>query len=138
MQLPVTLVVRRSRQMILALGVAHFVAGLGLQPIALPWDIKLALWTILMLSLVVAVQRSYRVAALTLTSDGQLSLLLRDGCLLAGQVAPATTVFPWLVVLQLRTGERTLSMVLPEDAIGREGHRQLRLWLRWKLNVEPA
>ena len=135
---PITLAVRASRKLVAALCVAHALAGVGLLPSELPVAAKLLLLVILTLSLVLAVRRSGRTAALTLNTDGRLSLLRLDGSSLDGQVDPATTVFPWLVVLLVRTAEKTEALVLPVDALGGEGHRQLRLWLRWKANAEPV
>jgi hypothetical protein len=38
----------------------------------------------------------------------------------------------------LRTNSGTEALVLPVDALGAERHRQLRSWLRWQANVDPA
>lgn len=99
---------------------------------------KLTLAAVLALSLTMAVRRSHWAAALTLNGDGRLSLLRVDGRSLDCQVERATTVLPWLIVLLVRTAATTEALVLPVDALGREGHRQLRLWLRWKVNAEPV
>jgi hypothetical protein len=135
---PITLAVRGSRRLVAALFAAHVLASFGLLPTELPLAAKLVLSAILALSLVLAVRRTGRTAALTLHADGRLSLLRRDGSSLDGQVDPATTVFPWLVVLLVRAAEKTEALVLPVDALGRDAHRQLRLWLRWKVNAEPV
>jgi toxin CptA len=135
---PITLAVLGSRRLVAALCAAHALAGFGLPPTELPLAVKLALAAILALSLLIAVRRIGRITALTLHADGRVSLLRRDGRAFDGQVDPATTVFPWLVVLLVKTAEKTEALVLPVDALDRDGHRQLRLWLRWKANAEPV
>jgi len=132
------LAVRRSRGLVIALSVAHVLTGAGLWPTALPLAMKLTLAAVLALSLTMAVRRSHWVANLTLNGDGRLSLLRTDGRSLDCQVERATTVLPWLIVLLVRTAATNEALVLPVDALGREGHRHLRLWLRWKVNAEPV
>jgi hypothetical protein len=138
MRLPVTLEVCRSRGLIAALSAAHLLAGVGLLPTDLPVALKAVLWAILALSLVVVARRNRRIDALTLNANGRLSLLGRDGGSIDCQIDPATTVFPWLIVLLAKTTEKTEALVLPVDALGREGHRQLRLWLRWRASAGQA
>ena len=135
---PITLAVRGSRRLVAALFAAHVLAGFGLLATELPLAAKLILSATLALWLLLAVRRTGRTAALTLHADGRLSLLCQDGSSVDGQVDPATTVFPWLIVLLVKTAEKNEALVLPVDALGREGHRQLRLWLRWKANAEPV
>jgi hypothetical protein len=76
---------------------------------------------------------------MTLGADGRLPLLRADGSSSACRVdGRATTVFAWLVILTARHGGQTVALVLPVDALGAEGHRQLRVWLKWRLNAAAA
>jgi hypothetical protein len=105
----------------------------------LPPLAKLAIWAVLVLSLLRLLIRQRGVpSAMTLRADGRLLLVGGDGDNMECAVDPATTVLPWLVVLKYRTGRAVESLVLPVDALGIEGHRQLRVWLRWQANVDSV
>lgn len=135
---PITLAIRRSPSLVAALIVIHVLAGVGLPPADLSVALKSILWVALALSLAMAVRRSHRVASLTLNGNGRLSLQRLDGHCLDCHVDRATTVWPWLIILLARNVATTEALVLPVDALGGDGHRQLRLWLRWKANAEPV
>ena len=135
MQLPVTLRLKASSRLVVALAAAHSLAALGLVPTSLPLAIKLPFCLALALSLAFSLHRHalrMPILALTLKADGHLEIERRDGGLIEAQIHPGTTVFPWLVVLLLRLEGRVLALTLPPDALEPEGHRQLRLWLRWR------
>ena len=138
MRLPVTLAMRRSPHLLVVLVGAHGLAAAGLLPIDLSISVKLALLAGLAVSLVIAAIRR-QPAALTLHSDGRLTLVDSHGNSVDGRVdAARSTVFPWLVVILVKTVERIIVLVLPVDALGSTGHRQLRLWLTWKLSAGSA
>ena len=137
MRLPVTLEIRRSRHLVAAILFAHTLVAVGLFPISLPIVLKLTLWGGLAVSLAIAAMHS-QTATLTLFPDGHLTLVNKDGHSVDGRVDLASTVFPWLAIVLVKTVEKTVVLVLPVDALGENGHRQLRLWLNWKLSPESA
>jgi len=137
MRLPVTLPVQRSRSLVVALAAAHLLAAAGVLPIDIPWAGKLAILAALVASLA-QTQRRSPVNAIVLKADGTLDLVCGDGDEVGCEVKASTAVFPWLVVLRLRSLGRVKSLTLPVDAIGAEGHRQLRLWLKWKAATARA
>ncbi|OHC63449.1 MAG: hypothetical protein A2045_04710 [Rhodocyclales bacterium GWA2_65_20] len=135
MQLPVTLRLKASSRLVVALAVAHGLAVAGLAATDLALVIKLPVCFALALSLAFGIHRHalrLPLLALTLKADGHLEIERRDGVCIEAHVHPGTTVFPWLVVLRLRLEGRVVALTLPPDAIEPEGHRQLRLWLRWQ------
>ena len=140
MRLPVTLVLRPSLTLAVALLFIHGLAVIVVAPTVLPLAVKLALWTALAFSAwrsiaIHALRRSARaVAALTLRSDGNPEIEYRNGEHIHVQVDGRTTVFPWLVVLLMNREGRILALTLPRDALEADAHRQLRLWLRWRTN----
>ncbi|MDP2810466.1 MAG: hypothetical protein Q8O34_10005 [Rhodocyclaceae bacterium] len=131
--LPITLPLRSSRRLAAALLLAHALAAAGLVPTDLPLAVKLLLWLGLGLSLALTLRHGNAVATLTLKADGRIGIDGKDAA-----VHPQTTVFPRLIVLLAKTGNGTKTWVLPVDALGREGHRQLRLWLKWKASAASA
>ena len=131
MELPVVLPVLPSRLLAFALTLAHLLVAAALAAVRLPLPVKLVLGLFVALSLARSLRRR-PVACLRLRADGSLELGRTDGDFRQARVLPSTTVFPWLIVLNLRTGTGYESLTLPVDALGAEGHRQLRLWLRWK------
>ncbi len=109
---------------------------MGLSATPLPMPVKLAIWVVLVLSLLRLLIRQRGVpSAMTLRADGRLLLVGSDGGSVECAVDPATTVMPWLVVMKYKTVRAAGSLVLPVDALGVEGHRQLRVWLRWQASV---
>ncbi|HEX8987053.1 MAG TPA: protein YgfX [Rhodocyclaceae bacterium] len=141
MRLPVTLALAPSRTLAAALILAHGAALAGVAGADLPAGLSSAGATLLAASLGFFLwTRVFRlpVRTLTLGIDGGLVAMLRDGSSGTAVVLPQTTVFPWLVVLLLRFGSRTISLALPPDGMSAGGHRQLRLWLRWKASVQSA
>jgi hypothetical protein len=107
----------------------------GVAPLPLPF--RLAIWLVLALSLSRLLRRQHFPTELKLCPDGRL-FLVRDGDNTECRIDAGTTVFPWLVVLRLRTNSGTEALVLPVDALSAERHRQLRSWLRWQANVDPG
>lgn len=105
----------------------------------MPLPAKLAVWVVLSLSLSRLLLRQRRLpAAIKLQSDGQMRLIDAEGAETECQIESDTAVMPWLVVLRYRARGEVASLVLPVDAFGSEAHRQLRIWLRWRANVDPA
>jgi hypothetical protein len=136
-RLPVTLEVRRSRALALVVLAGHGLAAAGIAPIDLPLAGKLLLWLALGASLL----KTWPVCpaiGLRLGADGLLALIRTDGSSTECRVEPATTVFPWLIVLRARHAQAIETLTLPLDALGPDGHRKLRLWLKWRSTSEAA
>jgi hypothetical protein len=123
--------------MVAALTIAHLLVGIGLSLIRMPVPAKLAVWIVLSLSLSRVLLRQRKLpAAIKLQADGQIRLIDSEGTECECQIQPDTTVMPWLVVLRYRMQGELTSLVFPVDALGSEGHRQLRTWLRWRASVD--
>ena len=120
--------------------IAYLLVGIGLSLLRLPLPAKLAVWVILALSLarLLRQQRRSLPSALKLQIDGRLALIDFQGGVTECRIQPDTTVMPWLVVLRYKASGKVDSLVLPVDALGTEGHRQLRTWLRWRASVDPV
>lgn len=140
MRLPVILEIRASPMLATALFLAHGLVALETASAGLPGMLAASVLSLILLSLGFSIWRYvYRppVQALRLKADGTLEVDCRGaGC--AARLDPRTTVFPWLVVLLLEIGNRKVSLALPPDALGRDGHRRLRLWLGWKASAATA
>jgi RNA polymerase sigma-70 factor (ECF subfamily) len=63
----------------------------------------------------------------------------RDGRHLQGRLLPSSFVSPALVILNLAVGRwrLPLAVLVPADAVPRNEHRRLRVWLRWH-RAEPT
>jgi toxin CptA len=66
-------------------------------------------------------------------ADGSCRLAARSGRVQRYEIAPATYVMPWLVVLCLRDRmrRRTVRVTLLPDSVERASFRRLRVRLRW-------
>lgn len=135
MHLPVTLTLRRSRQLAFLLAAAHAVAAAAVLPIVVPAWAKAFILLSLLASLAASLYRYGRrstAAALTLRGDGGLDVALIDGSVVPASVHHWTTVLPWLVVLWWRDAAGRRALPLLSDALDGEDGRRLRLWLRWR------
>ena len=70
------------------------------------------------------------VIALTLRDGGELELEYGDGCRIATQVDPSSTVWHWLMALRLRQERRYRSLFLLSDMLDEESWRCLAVHLR--------
>ena len=120
-----------------ALAAAHLFAAAGLLATDLPAAGKLAALPILAWSLVANFRRLPS-GALTLGSDGKLVLAQDKSDPVECTIDASTAVLPWLIVMRLRTPAGRKSLTLPVDALGADGHRRLRVWLKWKATAETA
>lgn len=77
------------------------------------------------------------VQGIEVRSDGSLDLICRDGERIRAAILGSSTVYPWLVVLNLRPlsgaeGRRwSRSVIIARDACDSTAFRRLRAWLRW-------
>ena len=141
MRLPLVLPVKPSPILLVTLSTAHGVALLV--TLVAEWPIVAKVLAVLALMFsawsAIAAQtssRDDRPIALGLRTDGVLHLHYRYRDAQPATLSASTTVFPWLIILWLKMDGRRLSLCLPQDALGSEGHRQLRLWLTWLAKTE--
>jgi hypothetical protein len=112
----------------------HLLVGVALFPTSLPMVAKLAIWSALVLSLVIGlIQTSPR--DLLLDPHGGLQIADRDGKFVDGSIDPATSVLGWLIVLNVRIERERRVLVLLPDSLGREELRRLRAWLKLRANA---
>ena len=136
MRLPVVLLPCKSRQarrVLLALHAAAFMAAVAGLPtmVALPAAAAVAaslLWHL----------RRDAPREILLKADGRCLVTDQAGRRRELTVLPATMVHRLLVTLVGRDAQGTMAIPLPVDAVGREGHRQLRVWLRWLALSDPV
>lgn len=75
--------------------------------------------------------------ALVYGTDRHIDLELRDGEQIAGEVCADTLVSPWLVLLNVATaGHGRRSLLLFPDAMPADGHRRLRVLLRYSERLQ--
>ncbi|MRR50070.1 MAG: hypothetical protein EG825_04015 [Rhodocyclaceae bacterium] len=138
MRLPLVLPLGPSRILLFALATAHGLAALALLVADLSPLARLfaALPVLFSAWHTVLKKPDDRPLALSLKAEGVLELYGRSGDGRMATVSRATTVFPWLIILLLKTDAGRLSLCLPRDALGVDGHRQLRMWLAWLAKAE--
>jgi len=137
LRLPLSLTLFRSRSLRLVVGFGHGLALMAVLCLDQPPTVILALSAFAVGSLYWFLRTDSPVG-LVLRSDGQLILRLADGSESLASVHPATTVFAGVVVLLARSADRRWALTLPVDTLGADGHRQLRLWLRWRISAVTA
>ena len=72
------------------------------------------------------------VSTLHLGRMGALEIEAKVGASETATILPQTTILPGLIVLLVRQHGRTRCLCLPIDAMGRQAHRRMRLWLKWQ------
>ncbi|MBV6476057.1 MAG: hypothetical protein KJZ92_08045 [Rhodocyclaceae bacterium] len=145
MQFPHRLALSSSRRLATCLLLLHFAGLVGLFPLALPPGSKLAMSLAIIASCLVALRRhvlglaATSVRELFLREDGSVEVTLANGDRYDAAVSGRSTIWPWLVILQLegRDAARRQPLVILPDALAGGEWRVLRSWLRWK-SAEPV
>ena len=140
MLFPITIELRRSRFLSLLMVLLHALAGACLW--VLPWPAATTRhWLLLIIALSLwHALRPSRIVGLRLGEDGALTLLSGDGDSMFVSPQADTTVFSQLIVVRIRNDDRGRlpSLVLLPDSMPAEQFRLLRLWLRWRVRVNPG
>lgn len=135
MQLPITVKLRSSRNLVLLLVAAHWGALLAVTLVELLVWTKLALLLLIVISVWNCRKFWYgarRINFLTLRDEGVLDYTRVNGETGQASIHPQSTVTPWLTVILLRQEGRLEALVLLPDALDKDDYRHLRLWLRWR------
>jgi toxin CptA len=138
MRLPLRLQLKPSRCYFLFLASGHILAGVAVCLLPLPMLVRASAVLLLpMLMLCYWRGRSGWMPSLLLRSDGKLELEQRGESVLA-EVGTSTVVWPGLIVLHLQVEEgRQKPLVLfPDGLAGIDDHRNLRVWLRWRAELQ--
>lgn len=139
MHLPLTLPLGDSKRLAALLSLAHLFAAGALLATAIPWAIRLVLLAAVAFSAFRSVVRRHAsVRALHLGARGELAVETKLGARVTASVDPDTMLFPGLVVLVVRQDGQRLVLPLMADAVGTDGFRQLRIWLRWRARADNA
>ena len=132
--------IRRSRWLLLLLGLAHAAA------LALAISAGLPAWAKLMMVALVSVSGIHSIAlhALQALSRSTCALEISDDCAVQArdgggewwnaQLLPSTFVTPWLTILNLHIDGKRLPrhVILLPDRVDADQFRRLRVWLRWR------
>ena len=124
---------RRSRFLVFLIILLHGLAMASL--LALPWPLYARF--LLCLPVAWSARQSLRpssVSALRLSTANELDCADFQGQWQTMDILPGSTVFPWLIVLNLREpeGEKRLNLVLLPDQMPKETFRRLQRHLRWR------
>jgi hypothetical protein len=133
---------RPSRRLLLAMTGAHLAAGLVLSLAFEPGLLVICGLLAVAASLAWLVIRGLRqvqAQSLEIVADGTCLVRRRDG-LRQWKLRVDSTVLPWLVILRLADpGERrTGSLVLCPDSMAHDDWRRLRVFLRWGVRFVDA
>ena len=134
---PLRLECRRSRYLMLAVGLVHGAALLVLLPLPVAWWIKFPVAAAVVMQGVftwrryVLLNAPAAVKRLIRTTDGAWELCRGDGGCHAARLLPAAYVHPLLVVMRFMAEDRRrYAVVLPCDGLDEDSHRRLRVQLR--------
>ena len=135
MQLPLRLQLKPSRSCFVFLASGHILAGVAV--CFLPFAGLIRAGSVLLLALLLlrtwnSVSRG--LPDLLLRRDGKLEWQVSGGNPVLAEIGGETLIWPWLVVLHLRTDEGRIrpQVLFADGLVGPDAHRQLRLWLRWR------
>ncbi len=137
MQFPITIGLRRSRFLVLAL-VTMTIVAIGMV-MATPWSIGVRVAICLFLAITALLawrQLSNLPSAIRLEQSGNI-LLAPTGTeqFIDASLVPGATVHPWLTVARLKTGAGTFLLIVAVDTMKSEDFRRLRVFLRWRAEI---
>ncbi|MGH8630927.1 MAG: protein YgfX [Burkholderiales bacterium] len=135
---------RTSPRLALLLAVAHALTAAMVLVLPLPLWVRVALLGALAVSLVRSARRHalrgspHACTALEVHRDGSTQWWLRSGTALTGRVLGESFVSPFLTVVALRRDDngRRAGIVLLPDSSETDALRALRVWLRFKVEIE--
>ena len=119
----------RSAWKLRAVTFLHALALVAAFANALPITVRMVLGIAVGISLCRTLTQSERVQALTLKTDGTWEILKSDGPH-SGVLQPEAIVTPWLVILPIRIGMSSLTLLICRDGADPESFRRLRVYLR--------
>ena len=141
MQLPLRLQLKPSRSYFVFLASGHILAGVAVCLLPLPGLLRLGLVALLGLLLLRQWHSVSRVLpSLLLRRDGKVELQNGTAAPVLSGVGKSTVIWSWLVVLHLQPEDGPVRRLIlfPDGLVGRDAHRQLRLWLRWGVDTQVS
>ncbi len=139
MRLPLRFPFLRSLSAAAVLSLLHFLAVAILLAVELPVSVKLLFVVLLAVSGYRSISdhalRRGRnaVVGIMLRDKDQIELEYADGWSVMAALDATSTVFPFLVMLNVRLEGRRLTLPLPADSMKDPDYRHLRMWLRWRV-----
>lgn len=134
MQLPVSVLLKTSRLLAALLAFAHALAAAAVLATGLPWPLRALLLAASAASLlrILLRLREPPAASLHLGSKGEIEIETKVGARETARILPGSLVLPGLIVLALQWDGRRRTLTILPDAVGRDAHRRLRVWLKWR------
>ena len=137
MQFPITIGLRRSRFLVLALVTTTIMAVCMV--ITMPWSIGVRAAICLFLAITALLawrQLANLPSAIRLEQSGNI-LLAPTGTdrFIDASLLPGATVHPWLTVARLKTEAGPFLLIVAVDTMKSEDFRRLRVFLRWRAEI---
>jgi hypothetical protein len=137
MQLSLRLQLKPSRSYFVFLASGHTLAGVAVCLLPLAGLLRggmVLLLALLLLRTWSSVSRG--LPGLLLRHDGKLEWHASGREPVLAEVGSETVAWPWLVILHLQTEAGCLrpQVLFADGLVGPDAHRQLRLWLRWRVD----
>ena len=98
---------------------------------------RMGLGALVLVSLLFALRdwQGQSIARLHLGAKGELEIEKIFGARETAVILPATTVFPWMILLVIREEGKRHPLVLLADSTSGDDLRRLRVWLGWRASV---
>lgn len=140
MQFPIVIGLRRSRFLD---GVLLIAALVGLTAVLLvPWHLvtcSLLGAAIVLVAFLVRQALTPRIRTLRIDHDGSLSCQASgESEFIPVRLLPGATAHPWLTVLRLAYEQGAYLLAIAPDAVAPDEFRRLRVWLRWRAEVNDG
>lgn len=130
--------IKPSPCLALLLLLSHTIAASVVGVTAVPWAVKLAAFLLVVLSLSYYLVRDVLMIFPTTWREfsleqGNVSIVVRGGPELAGEIVSGTVVSPYFVILRvgLKGCRRQVSRIIFPDATGRDAFRELCVYLKF-------
>jgi hypothetical protein len=116
---------------------AHGVAFIAVSVLTLAMPVRMGLCAVVLISMLFALRDwwSQSVIHLHLGAKGELEIEKIIGARETAEILPATTIFPWMILLVVCSEGKHHSLVLLADSTDGDDLRRLRVWLGWRASV---
>lgn len=137
MQFPITIGLRRSRFLRLAL-VSTVIVATGMA-MKMPWPVgfRTALVLLVLITTCLAWRKFNKSpSAIRLEESGKILFSAADTSeFVEAELLSGATVHPWLTVARFKTAQGPLQLIVAVDTMKSDDFRHLRIFLRWRAEV---
>jgi hypothetical protein len=132
--LPLSISIKPSRRFFAVLLFAHGLALIAVALLTLSIPMRTGLGALVLVSLLFTLRKRKDpgIVRLHLGAKGELEIEKIVGVRETAVILPETMVFPWMILLVIRSEGKRYPLVLLQDSTNGDDLRRLLVWLDWR------